>query len=341
MKLILTETTNKVSLPLMKRFKDLLKRILTFFYSGSETSVIVICFLLSTLFWVLIKFSKEYTYYIDYPIDYVNLPLDKYFKDEPLDNLQIKVKGFGFNFLKEVFTKRNLAVNVSGLAYHNPKESNFFLTASHLPEISSRLSGFTILSIEPDTLFLKYSTKTKRTVQVKVLTDVAFRENYKAYSSLKVSPDKVDLFGPDDLIDSINVVYTEPLILDDVVNDIKVSLAIVLPDKLISSPTTEVNIVQDVERFTQINKIVPIRIKNLPKGLKPIIKPSDIELSFWVAMQDVDKVSDSYFDLFCDYNEVLKSNSSVLNVFIDKNKYPSIVKLVKYNPTTVEYFDLQ
>ena len=101
------------------------------------------------------------------------------------------------------------------------------------------------------------------------------------------------------------------------------------------------NIVQDVERFTQINKIVPIRIKNLPKGIKPIIKPSEIELSFWVAMQDVDKVSDSYFDLFCDYNEVLKSNSSVLNVFIDKNKYPSIVKLVKYNPTTVEYFDLQ
>ena len=90
----------------MKRFKDLLRQILTFFYSGSETSVIAICFLLSTLFWVLIKFSKEYTYYIDYPIDYVDLPLDKYFKDEPVDNLQIKVKGFLPKKIKENYKKK-------------------------------------------------------------------------------------------------------------------------------------------------------------------------------------------------------------------------------------------
>ena len=70
----------------MKQLKDLFKKILNFFTSGTERSVLVICFLLSSLFWVLIKFSKEYTYYIDYPIEIVNQPIEKYLNEPPLSS---------------------------------------------------------------------------------------------------------------------------------------------------------------------------------------------------------------------------------------------------------------
>ena len=323
----------------MKQLKDLFKKILNFFTSGTERSVLVICFLVSSLFWVLIKFSKEYTYYIDYPIEIVNQPIERYLKEPPLSSLKIKVKGFGFNFLKETFVRRNIKLDVSKLNYLPSKESYFWLTESNLPEMAIELNGFSIIEIEPDSLFLSYSNKTKKTVEVRVPLQLEFRENYIQYSSLKISRSNIEVYGPSHLVDTLSVLYTEPLISMDVVADIDAELRLVFPDKLLSSRDTLIEVHMDVARFTQINKVIPIRLKNFPKGSTLSLKPSEVELSYWIAMQDVDKVSDSDFYIYCDYNEVLKTKSSVLNVFIDDAKYPSIVKRVKYSPTTIEFVD--
>ena len=323
----------------MKQLNNLFKSILAFFNSGSERSVVVICFLLSTLFWILIKFSKEYTYYIDYPVEFVNQPIERYLKERPTSSLKIKVKGFGFNFLKEVFTRRNIDVDVSKLVYQNSKSSYYWLTENNLPEIAIQLSGFSILEVEPDSLFLTYSNKTKKSVKVQVPVELEYRENYRPYSVLEIKPNKIDVYGPSHIIDTLTTIFTKPLFANDVVDDINQDLTIVFPDELISSRDVRVNVQQDVERFTQINKIIPIKLKNFPEGMSPYMKPSEVELSFWVAMQDVDKISDTDFYVFCDYNEVLKTNSSVLNVFIDHDKYPTIVKRVKYSPTTIEFIN--
>ena len=136
----------------MKKLNLIFKNILRCFTSGSERSVVVICFLLSTLFWVLIKFSKAYTYYIDYPIEIVNQPIEKYLKEVPQTSLKLKVKGFGFNFLKETFIKRTIKVDVSKLSYLATKESYYWITESKIPEMAIELSGFSILEIEPDFL---------------------------------------------------------------------------------------------------------------------------------------------------------------------------------------------
>lgn len=324
----------------MEMLKNLFNRIKDFFTSGSERSVVTICFLLSTLFWVLIKFSKEYTYYIDYPIEFVNQPIEKYLKEKPLASLKIKVKGFGFNFLKETFTSRNMDLDVSKLAYHSAKESYYWLTESNLSEMAIKLKGFSIIEIEPDTLFLTYSDKTKKRVKVKVPIDLEFSENYIEYSSLKIQPSEIDVFGPSHIIDTLSVVFTKPLTATDVKDDIEEKLPILFTNELISSRDLAVTVRQEVERFTQINKVIPIKLKNLPKGIDPYIIPSEVVLSFWVAMRDVDKVSEADFYVYCDYNEFVKSNSSVLNVFLDDDKYPSIVKRVKYSPTTVEFVDI-
>jgi len=92
---------NKVYLPQrdLRMLKSIFQKIVKFFRSGSDRSVIAICLLLSTLFWFLIKFSKEYTYYIDYPVEVVNQPIDKSFQDAPISELKVKEDGFGFHFL--------------------------------------------------------------------------------------------------------------------------------------------------------------------------------------------------------------------------------------------------
>ncbi len=320
-------------------FKDFIQKVLHFFISGSNRSVIAFCFLMSLIFWFLIKFSKEYSYYIDYPIELINQPIDKYWKDEPLSNIKVKVNGYGFNFLKETFSNRLLKVDVSKLQRTN-SNTYFWLSQSERSNIAMELNGFSILEIDPDTLFLNFSKKTKKSVKVKVPLNLNFRENYEQYGSFKISPNTIDVFGPSHILDTLSLVYTDVLSHNDIVQSINSNLKIRLPNKLLSTKDSDINVIQEVARFTQISKMIPIKLINVPKRKKLIIKPSEVELSYWVAMQDVDKINASDFLIYCDYNEVDMTDNAILNVFIDESKTPSIVQKVKYHPSTVEFIKL-
>ena len=320
-------------------FKNLIQKVFDFFISGTNRSVIAICFLMSLLFWFLIKFSKEYSYYVDYPIELINQPIDKYLKDEPLTNLKVKVNGYGFNFLKETFSNRLLKVDVSKLQHTN-SNTYFWLSQSEKSNISIELNGFSILDIDPDTLFLNYSKKSKKSVQVKVPLNLNFRENYEQYGSFKISPNTIDVYGPSHILDTLSFVYTNILNQHDIFQDINSTLKIQLPNKDLSINYSDVNFIQEVARFTQISRLIPINLKNVPKGKELRIKPSEVELSYWVAMQDVDKINSSDFVIYCDYNEVDMTENAILNVFIDESKTPSIVQKVKYHPSNIEFIKL-
>ena len=320
-------------------FKNLIQKVLDFFISGSNRSVIAICFLMSLLFWFLIKFSKEYTYYVDYPIEFINQPIDENWKDEPLSNLKVKISGFGFNFLKETFSNRLLKVDVSKLQRTN-SNTYFWLSQSERSNIANELNGFSILEIDPDTLFLNFSKRTKKSVQVKVPLNLNFRENYEQYGSFKISPNTIDVFGPSHILDTLSFVYTNVLSKNDIVQSINSTLKIQLPNKLLFAKDSDINVIQEVARFTQISRLIPIKLENVPKGKELRIKPSEVELSYWVAMQGVDKINSSDFAIYCDYNEVDMTENPILNVFIDESKTPSVVQKVKYHPSTVEFIKL-
>ena len=107
-----------------------------------------------------------------------------------------------------------------------------------------------------------------------------------------------------------------------------------------STKDSDINVIQEVARFTQISRLIPIKLENVPKGKELRIKPAEVELSYWVAMQDVDKINSSDFVIYCDYNEVDMTENAILNVFIDESKTPSVVQKVKYHPSTVEFIKL-
>ena len=177
-------------------------------------------------------------------------------------------------------------------------------------------------------------------MQVRVPLDLNFRENYQKYGSFKISPNTIDIYGPSHILDTLSFVYTNILNQNDIVQSVNSTLKIQLPNKFLSTKNSDVNFIQEVARFTQISKLISIKIRNVPKGKKLIIKPAEVELSYWVAMQDVDKINASDFFIYCDYNEVDMTQNDILNVFIDESKIPSIVQKVKYHPSTVECIKL-
>ena len=101
----------------------------------------------------------------------------------------------------------------------------------------------------------------------------------------------IPYFGPSHVLDTLSYVYTDVLVQDDIIDDIDASLHVRLPHQLLSIRDIEVHVMQEVARFTQINKVIPIKLKNVPKGKELRIKPSQVDLSYWVAMKDVREAS--------------------------------------------------
>lgn len=316
-------------------FKSVLRQLVDFFKSGSDKSVFAICFLLSTLFWFLIKFSKEYTYYVKYPVVFVHQPIDKYLKESPPTEVTVKVKAYGFNFLKNVFSSQQLEVDVSKLPHS--KSVYYWLTESDRAEMAQGLTGFSVLDVEPDTLFLKYSSKTKKLVDVRVDKQLTYKENYIQHGSFKIQPSQIEVYGPAHLLDTLRYIYSDPLVLNEVREDIVMDLRLNMPHELLSSRESSVQVTQAVARYTQITKEIDIRVINLPPKEDYYLKPDKVELSYWVAMSDVGKLSEKDFVVYCDYQELRMTDKSLLNVFVDEDAIPSIAKRVQFYPSLTEF----
>ena len=85
----------------------------------------------------------------------------------------------------------------------------FWLSQSERSNIAIELNGFSILEIDPDTLFLNFSKKTKKSVRVKVPLNLNFRENYEQYGSFKILPGAIDVYGPSHILDTLSFVNTK------------------------------------------------------------------------------------------------------------------------------------
>jgi len=191
------------------------------------------------------------------------------------------------------------------------------------------------LDIEPDTVFFKFSQKIKRIIPIRVPLDINYAENYVPYRALRVNPAEIEVFGPSHILDTLTALSTDVLIASGLKSSIQKQLPILFPHDLLSATIKEVEVMQEVARFTEMTITVPIKIKNLPRGKRLKLMDKTVQLSYWVVMQDRDKVKASDFSVYCDYNEVKMTDKAFLNVFVEKE--PSIVKSVRLTPETVEF----
>ena len=66
---------------------------------GKNLSIFLVCLLLTSVFWFLNAFTKDYSTELNYPIKYVNLPEHEIIVNDLPRFLAVEVNGFGFKLL--------------------------------------------------------------------------------------------------------------------------------------------------------------------------------------------------------------------------------------------------
>ncbi|MBJ2172760.1 YbbR-like domain-containing protein [Aureibaculum sp. A20] len=302
-----------------------------------KTKMILGFLVLSFLFWVLIKLSKEYIDVVPVNVEYINLPKGKMLQQEPQKTVQLTLKTFGFDLVKYHLFKRKVTVDLQSI---KPKNSSLYYqpSANLLTEIQSQLvSDVEIYSIKPDTLFYNIGQAISKTVPIKTDLEIDYKSGYNLFGNLKIEPDEVTISGPELLVDSILKVVTQKKTLVDVNSNFEFTIPLLQLENntKVTYSTNEIKVSGVVDKFTEAKFTIPVLVNNLPKNYSINTFPDNVEIIFQVGISDYNKINKNDFKVSCDYERSVKDGLSYLiPKVVLKPSYVSDIRIV---PNQIDY----
>lgn len=293
--------------------------------------------IVSTLSWLLINLSKEYTTTISYKVDYKAIAQDKILQENPINKIDIIVKATGFKLLSANFRSKKITFLADKLTQKGAN-NYFFSTKSQQEKVQGQLlSGLKLQQILPDTIYLKLGSL--QTKKVPVIADLAiqYQLGYNKVKNVAVKPDSVLISGPELQLKEIKNLKTTHLELQGVSKNISKKLKIKLPEKAqkIKLNQTEVEISIVVDKFTEGTFELPVEVKNIPKGMRLNTFPKQVKVIYKIGLKKFNQVTKNSFNVVCDYQE---SKTNELTYLIPKiSLQPNVVSSVRIVPEKIDF----
>ena len=298
----------------------------------------LVCLFLSVFFWFITTFSKDYVSTITFPVSYLNTPKVKVIVNRLPENIDVDINASGFTIL--YYKLRNVIqpIKIDLRELRVSRDNAIYYTAinTKLEKINKQFgSKLKVLKVVPDTIFVNYSKKASKTVPVKLNAKLVYNPEYQLKDSIRLSPSKVLISGPEEQISKIKFAETEFVNLDDIDANVnkEIRLALANDTSLIQLSNAVVELSIPVTKFTEANIDVPVQVDNLPKGYSLKTFPDKVSVKFIVPFEELEKVDASSFRVRVDYSK--KTASKKLKVEVVKR--PANVKSVKINPEKVEF----
>lgn len=296
---------------------------------------IFILFLLSA-FVILIftKLSKEYTNTINFEIEKLNVPQEKVILNDSVA-LNITLKTHGFKWLKYYVSKPKIKVDFTKDVYN--KQSTYVWSKSKSFLNNTQFDKqVELLNISPDTLIFRYDVNLVKKVPVKLNAEVNYSPGYNTSKPMDVDPDSITVIGPNVLVSKINYLETKPVKLDNIKTDLLENIALQLPDNYsdLKFSKTNVTLKATVEKFTEGTLKIPLRVINIPEGVKLKYFPKDVNVSYYVSLNNFKSITAKDFRVICDYEKHTDNQSFLIP---ELTKAPEDIKNVKLSQQRIEF----
>jgi hypothetical protein len=265
--------------------------------SKKQIQVFLVCLVIATCIWFMIKLSKEYTYETVCHVSYLNFPKEKVLTRKPdtLITLSLKASGY-FTLYRRFFNPaRKIEIDLSRLktrkngSYYDANLSTLDLYGV----IQSRLSRNERLSaVYPGTLQFRFEYAASRKVPVRPSLDITYQKQYGLYDRIYMMPDSVLVTGPRDQIDTLRFVVPERLVL----SDINVSQNITLPlhpelmEGNVRFDHEYVRLIIPVAEYTESRFTIPLEVDSLPEGLSIKTYPEEVSVVLRHAVRDYNRI---------------------------------------------------
>ena len=259
--------------------------------------------LFSITAWFITRLSETYSHTVAFALNYTHRPEGTLLIDAPPEELPVRIRANGFQLLRYQLSPKEINIDLREALKGD--RGYFVSTQTYRDQIEEQLGqGTGLLQVPSDTLFMNFQQLRSKTVPVEIGGELDFAQNYMLEGALVLEPAQVHLLGPPSEIDSIEVIYTEPLPISGIKQDFVSELSL---DPGEQFPNTEfsqnrIQVTGKVLRFSEAVIEVPVEVINLPDSLKVQTFPDMVGVLCKGRIEGLKSLSPNDFRLVADYS---------------------------------------
>ena len=316
--------------------RNLIQIIKDFLLSNLNKQFLTFLFfiLLSAVFWFILTLNDNYEKEMKIPVHIVNIPRNVMLTSASIDTVRATVHDQGWTLLNYLYGEHNHSINVDFRNYDkgNGKGS---IPASDLKraieqrfELSSKIT-----SVKPEKLEFFYNNGERKRVPIH-WTGRVIPEQLYFISHVAYKPDSFDVYASREKLDSIRMIYSEPLNYVGFRDTLEVLCKLAHPADVKVVPE-RVKIVFHTDVLTEESIEVPIKCVNLPAGKTLRTFPSKVRVNFVAGISQIRSLSPDEFSVVADYLEIQQKPSDKCNLYLQSvphgiNRATLSVKQVDY-----------
>lgn len=301
-----------------------------------KVKVFLLFLLCSALIWFINNLSRPYVGNAVFDLEFVNMPEGFLFEKASKNNIDVKLRAGGFQFLRFNFTNKKVNIDLSEL---ESSSSIFFAPPNtYRKQIEMQLPGsMALLEIDDDTLFFEMLAVKSKKVPVKPWVVMNLAKNYLLDGKLQISPDSITITGPVEEIDTINLIRTEKITFPDLASNFSEDIDLIQSSELKNTSYSiySINLKGEIARFSE--KIFKLQIQkiNFPDGVEVRTFPEMVSVLCKAKMKHLKDLDSSDFQVIADYDSINKSSSNEIRLKLSKK--PDGLHSAKLLETEVEF----
>ena len=303
-------------------------------YKTRKFNVFVFFVLLALIYSMTSKLTSNYTKTIVFVVKPVDVPSDQVVLDQSIDSIRLELEGYGYNLAKYYIDQPIIEISLNDLnkvksKYQWTKQRNFSDLQSKFNK-SVRLVSSSVDQIE----FIIEQYESKK-VPVELKLELDYKSGFDSFNEYKLSKDSIMITGPNSLIDTINMIQTHKLVLNQIDSEINTKIRIKPSENNnIIHSDTELDFQLKVEKFTEESIKVPITIVNIDDNMKINYYPKVVSVLYRVSIREYKSVNPMDFRVECDLNTINRDNSVLISSITKK---PNNVRKCRIENNQIQY----
>lgn len=301
----------------------------------SKVLTFLVFLVISAVLWFLIKLTKEYTSQTSFFVTYTEVPVNKWVSTSQ-QAVKLSFVADGFITLRHNLVRkqyRTITIPLNEVTYRLEGGNTYSYSSQYVAERVADWLGVPTgsVTINDDKQFFNMEDLQSKELQVRVPLDVKTQRQYQVYGQPHATPSTITVYGPKNMLDTMTAVYTATLHAVNASEDVVQTLALDLYDGAVRSDVTAVEVLVDVEQYTEIDIEVPVKATDR-RNLR--FFPETVRVKCMVPIKEYASINGALFLVLADTAQ-LHQLQPLLDVKLVQ--VPENVQVLKTEPEQVEY----
>lgn len=291
--------------------------------------------LISALLWFLIKLTKDYTTQTVFTVVYTEAPVNKWVSSSD-QKVNLSFVADGFVTLRHHMVRqpnRVIEISLNEVPYRLEGGNTYSYGSQYVAEQVAYWLGIPAgnVTMNDDKQYFNMEDLQQKELPVHVPLEVTTQRQYLVYGDPIVEPASVTAYGPKSVLDTVEMLRSEPFVATGANADVTKTLAIDYCDGSLKGTESAVQVTVRVEQFTETVVEVPVTVSDT---LQVRFFPETMSVKCMVPIRDFASLSPAAFTVLADTAQ-LHLRQPLLDIRLVK--VPENVEVIKTEPDQVEY----